>query len=368
MSFVTNTSYANARLEANTGFAPPQAGALGGERVQAKDLQSILSDAREEIGMIVGEKIEARNHEKLEIGAEERAPDMKIEAINAYLEAVRHENSADEIASIVRRLRTSPHPRLAAGRESSRPGTQYALLQRAAQEASVDRVAEEVERLQDALADLYRDRRDEIHADLNSAEAGSEFAPTTQGVAAYQAAYCDIVFGKGTLADTLTLVLRRLVGLEGKDFGEALKSLLHALGADLRATRPSTGSIRLQALIQDIYHLEVAGTVLETCVKLSFELASRFQLTGVVPKELMQDLVAMTNDRWLTPQRLRELAAKFGVQVLLARIAFHSGTKNALSKMPVKVFPDAEVRRAMLDTAQQVLDDAVTEEEDAQGS
>jgi type III secretion protein W len=97
-------------------------------------------------------------------------------------------------------------------------------------------------------------------------------------------------------------------------------------------------------------------------------MAARFELKGIVPMQLMQELVAMSNDRWLAPQRLRELAARFGVELLLARIAFHTGTKTALRKMPVKVFPDGEVRRAMLDTMQQVLDEAVAEEEEKEGS
>lgn len=375
MSFV-NTSLGAHRIDTTTGFAPASAGSLGGEQVQDKDFASVLSDAREELSVAFSDKISEKDISERKLtglpGAR-RASIAQVEKINAYLEATKRFRDPKEIAALVEQVRNSAHPEFAASRFGGRPSQRYAFLQLALDAALADQTRgrgrpEEIERLQDALADVLALHEDEIHADLNTAQVAADFAPTAQGFETFQQTYTDIVLGKGTLAEALQMVLRRLSGVEGEQFGPALKALLMAMGADLSSSRASTDSVRLQALVQDMYHLEVAGSVLENCTQLSQDLAVRFQLTGVVPMQLMQELVAMSGDRWLTPQRLRELAARFGVQLLLARIAFHSATRNALRKMPVKVFPDGEVRRAMLDTAQQVVDDAVAEEEDREGS
>src|SRR5262249_47581028 len=154
--------------------------------------------------------------------------------------------------------------------------------------------------------------------------------------------YSDIVLGESTFAQTLLVVLQRLAGAQGEDFKRGLQALLRALGADLSATRPSTEPTRLQALVQDVYQLEVAGTVLENCTQLSQTIAQRYGIEGVIPMELMKELVALTNERWVVPARLRALAEKFRVIGLPERIAFHTGTKTVLRKMPPRVYADAD--------------------------
>jgi type III secretion system TyeA family effector delivery regulator len=94
---------------------------------------------------------------------------------------------------------------------------------------------------------------------------------------------------------------------------------------------------------------------------------ARFGEPRVLPLQLLQELVALVNERWIVPQRLRDMAAKFRMKELLARIAFHSNSRKLLRGMPVKVFNDQDSRQALLDTAQTVLDEAISEEEERAG-
>jgi type III secretion protein W len=355
-------------LDADAGMTRESAGSLSGEQVKVKDAISVLEDAREEISMHHSEKVEAKEFAEREIEGGESTLRIRIEQIEAYLQATHQFRDPRHLADVIRLMQHSRRPRDVARREARTRAGQYALLRLALQDAH-KRVlpVEVIEQLEDALEELERESGGEILAGLNTAEVAAEFASSAEGVENFQQAYTDIVLGEGSFAQTLLVVLQRLAGARGEGFQRGLTALLNALGADLKATNSSTDRTRLQALIQDVYQLEVAGSVLEGCTKLSTNIATRFGIDSVDPLALMQELVLLTNERWITPQRLRSLAEKFNIAGLLQRITFHTGTKTVLRRMPVKVFPDADARHSVLGTAQQVLDETVAEEEERLG-
>jgi type III secretion protein W len=356
-------------LGAGVGMTHERPGSLAGEQVRVKSAISVLEDAREEISMHHSEKVEAKVFGERRIAGGRPGTRLRIEQIEAYLEATRQHRDPRKLQEALTRLQTSRHPREQARREARAPAQQFALLQLALQDARKRLLpAQTLEQLEDALEDLEQESGDQIHAGLNTAVAAADFAPTAEGVETFQQAYTDIVLGEPTFAKTLQLVLQRLAGAEGEDFKRALKALLCALGADLSAARSSTDPVRLQALVQDVYQLEVAGTVLDGCAQLSQRMASQFNVAGVIPLALMQELVALTTERWITPQRLRALAQRFLVAHVRARIAFHTGTKTLLRKMPTKVFADAESREGVLGSVQLVLDEDAAEEEEGYGA
>lgn len=355
-------------LDAGAGMTRERAGLLAGEQVRVKDAISLLEDAREEISMHHSEKVEAKEFGEREISAHRPIRKMHVEQIDAYLQASKRFPEGRDLAELVKRLQAHNRPGELAQSQSRTPAHRFALLYAALHDARRRGLsADVVERLEEALEDLEWASRDEITAGLNSAHAAAEFGVTAERVETFQQTYADIVLGEHTLAQTLLVVLRRLTDAQGQDFRKGLKALLNALGADLKAAHSSTDPVRLQALVQDVYHLEVAGTVLEECITLAATLARRFGIDGVPPRELMQELVALTAERWLLPSRLRAMAERFGAAALLARIAFFTGSKAALRKMPVKVFADADTRLDVIDCLQSALDEAVAEEEEGQG-
>src|SRR5690606_2170335 len=139
-------------------------------------------------------------------------------------------------------------------------------------------------------------------AGMNSLSAAGEFAAEPAQAAAFQRAYRDVVLGGQTLAGTLDLVLQRF---GAADVVRGLKHLIAALGHDLAAARPSTQPARLQALRADLYHLEVAATVLARCTSLAAKLGG-----GLDAAQLMRDVAGLTTDKWLTPARYNSLAAR----------------------------------------------------------
>jgi type III secretion protein W len=221
----------------------------------------------------------------------------------------------------------------------------------------------ELKRLQVALDDMEADHGPHIRAGLNSSAAAGEWAHSVEDVAEFQQTYRDVVLGDSSIAQTLKLVLERLSGDAGDDLGRGLHGLIKALGTDLSAARPSTDRNRLEALVRDLYQLEVVSTVLEGCQQLQQSLASRHNFDALKPFELMKDLVGVTGEKWVSGSRMTALAERMGLNDAAARVTFLTGVKAALRDLPPIVFADADSRQSILNAAQEALDEAIDREE-----
>ena len=76
------------------------------------------------------------------------------------------------------------------------------------------------------------------------------------------------------------------------------------------------------------------------------------------------DLVALSGERWIDAARVGQLASKHGAaEPAAAQVQFITGTRKALSELPVQVFQSPEARDAVLGAAQGALDRAIDKEE-----
>lgn len=365
------TTTAGKNFDPTQAFAAMQGrvGNLRGEQVLVvltKDAASVLADAAEEISMLHSEKIEKKNFADRKFRIDSPMDLMGSREIQAYLRSAGLLDDKARMQDLARRMQAQrSDPRELARQLSRDPAHQYVLLQFALDDAITNKAPREViERLQDALADLEMESGPLIRASLNTMGTAADVASTPQGRAVFQDTYRDIVLGHNTLSQTLLLVLERLGGANGGDFQAGLQGLIKALGADLSATRPSTEPSRLQALVQDLYHLEVASTVLEGCGALAARMAERHGIRTLVPLEMMKELVGFTGERWVSMMRFVDLATRFRLQEIPELIAFYAATRELLRQMPVKVFTDLDTRQAVLDGAQSALDQAIKEEEE----
>lgn len=368
MASIDGVQFSAPELAAGVGTqkgASAQIGSFRGEQAVVDNGTSVLGDAAEELCLYVAEQVEHKSLDEREIKAEAPVEDMHIEEIMAYLELAKRFDDPQKLVELAKRLQSpQDNPRELARRESRDPTEQYVLLQYALQDGVKNGASSEVlDNLGEALAELEIDHGPQIRSGLNTIATASEFGADPGEVAAFQSTYHDVVLGEATLAQTLGITLERLSGREGDDFGRGLHGLIKALGQDLAAARPSVDPARLQALVQDLYHLEVAATVMAECRELTANLAARHGCTGVEPLGLMTNLVAVTEEKWVSASRFSGLAAKFGVIDVGAQIAFLSGTRNLMRELPVKVYPDPDTRRSILDAAQEALDRAIDLEE-----
>ena len=340
----------------------PQTGTLLGEKaVDISGEISSLGDAAEEISLHMAEKSEDKHHAERKVKSERPPQLLQPAEIVEMLEQARDPDAQAKLDALAQKLLSGTgSPRQQAAESFGDVSKQYLALQYALRQGERENAsAELLESLRDALADLEIESGPQIRAGLNTLRTAGEFAQDAQGVEAFQNTYRDIVLGENTLGKTLDLALQRF---GGKDVARGLAQLVAALGQDLASARPSTEPSKLQALTADLYHLQVAVTVLEGCGELSARLKDD-GLGAVDSERLMRDLVGITGEKWLSDSRFTTLATQHRVASVEGRIVFLTGVKTMLRELPVQVFPDPDARQSVLNAVQAALDIAIDEED-----
>lgn len=319
-----------------------------------------LVDSAEEITLHMAHKVEDKLHAERKVRGERPLIEISTEDILDYL-AQSHEDDAqaklEELASHI--LSGRAESRQAISQYSRSAPRQFLALQYVIHRgrqggASEDLLAE----LGDALAELEQKHGPAIRAGLNTIGAAAAYAHNAADIANFERTYHDVVLGEATLAQTLSAALSRF---GGQRISEGLTRLIQALGLDLAATHPSVSSERIHALLNDMHHLQIAVTILDGC----HELAAT--LTPTVGKainndRLMQDVVGISGDKWISESRFSGLADEHGVQLIPDRIAFLSGVRSVLKDLPTPIYTDDEARTSVLDAAQDALDTAIDKE------
>jgi type III secretion protein W len=368
----STTQQLGARQDDNLADDPsPQNGVWRGTSVQvAATPEDLLTDAAEEITMSHSEHVESHKLEEREIEEEPPIELPGIEEILTYLESSGHEDQQEKLKQFVEALkRNAEHgsdtsPREESRREFGNETDQFLALSYAAQsleqEGSHDTLLEQV---REALQELHEDAGSRIRADLNTIHAAAEFGEgNADRIAALQAAYHDAVLDGQGLGAMLKGALERF---GTQDYRAAVRSLIRALGDDMAAIRgASVQPTRLNAVLQDLYQMEVLATMLDGCQTLATKMSTQHHLPPAPAGNLLQDLVAASAERFSSAGRFNAIADKYGAQEPAARISFLTHVKYLVRDMPTKVFADTDARSNVLNAAQGALDDAVALEEE----
>ena len=375
-------------------------GNYGGQSVQVDGVDAMLSDAAEEISMHHSEKAESKHASQRKKEATLTQEVMGIEAIMEYLQETEGNEEHQQLDQLAKRVLARAHHAgnpgggRANGRESGtassgrrgrqdrsgsgsdsdaaeevkkiygdNPTRHLLALQYLLQTGERDNApADVLEDLREALDDLEWEHGSAIRADINTIATAAKSASASghTEVLDFQSTYRDVVLGENSLAATLQLALARFG--EG-DFAAGLGRLIQALGQDLAAARPSTDPARLQSLVQDLYHLSVASTVLDHCKELHANVGRRHGALTGTPVQLMQELVGISAEKWMTASRLSTLSQQFGAGDVQPQILFLTGVKTLMRDMPPKIFADADQRQTVFQAAQDALDTAIDREE-----
>ena len=218
------------------------------------------------------------------------------------------------------------------------------------------------EAAREVAAELLAEFGTEIRADINTLEVTRDMAAGQ--APAFRSAYKDAVMGEEGLASTVRHMLGLVPQGQGQDFLQVLGQMRTALGLDLAATNPSREPARLQALVSDLFHLEVIGTVLDESQELSSTLVKRHAVAPFSPASLTTDLLMISGDRWVDGSRFESLGRSLVVSDdLSAQVSFQTGLRALLRQLPVQVFASMESRQTVIDAAQSALDTAIDREE-----
>lgn len=337
-------------------------GQFAGQQVQVDEVDSMLSDAAEEISMHHAEKAESKHSSERKKEAVRSLEIMSAEAIMAYMDAAAAHEDPEQLVFLAKRMLSGQgDPAQHARRAFDGPTEQFMALQYALQQGEREGVAGDIlEALRESLQDLEMAHGPAIRADINTVGTAAQAGTSRADIAEFQSTYRDVVLGESTLAATLKTALD---SFGDKDFSAGLKRLTQALGQDLSATRPSCEPARLQSLVQDLFHLEVTATVLDGCKALQAELAQKHGISSMSPVVLMRGLVDVSAEKWVSAQRFTSLSNTCGAGTPEPQIHFLTSVKTLLREMPVQVFIDADQRQAVFAAAQDALDQAIDLEE-----
>jgi len=352
----------------STGSLPHGAGSDGartgtllGENVALATGTVSLSDTAEELSLHMAEKAESKHHSERKLKSDKPPALLAVPEIIETLEQAKNADAQPKLQELCRALMAGHgSPRQLAGQAFQDITHQYLGLQYALQQGEQDGADPALlEEIRDALADLEMESGPQIRAGLNTLASASGFAVNAEEVGRFQNTYRDMVFAETSLAGTLKLALERF---GSNNIGRTIAHLISALGQDLAATRPSAEPDRLQALVADLYHLEVAATVLDGSAGLAQKLAQTWNIAVDAPR-LTQDIVAISGEKWASGTRFTAMIDQQGVEDPQARVAFQAGVRQIMKELPVQIFASLDARDVILNAAQDALDTAIDEED-----
>jgi type III secretion system TyeA family effector delivery regulator len=79
--------------------------------------------------------------------------------------------------------------------------------------------------------------------------------------------------------------------------------------------------------------------------------------------DLMEEILDMTAQRWVDPDRFIQIMAKMGLHKPEIRIFFLTQLREKVRLIPLKLYPTPDIREKMLDALQQAMDSEIAREE-----
>lgn len=341
-------------------------GSYRGERVELVDVESLLQEAAEELTFEFSEPEEkalAQRH--ISDAAKHPQGHERLMRIHAVLGKLPDFNRSEleRILQILMRMRQQAlwNPLQQVREHLSEPAHQYAALLALAERLRQENApASQLAVVERALSQLEQEQGPAIRAALNIAEVADEFSQGQLGdLHSLRATYRDAVLDAADLSQTFKTLKERY---GDSDLLIAIKYLLKALAADLAADGPSIDRAKLNALLDDLYRLEVLGGLLEDCG----QLVERYRPPGVGFRaaDLLGELLLLQVQTWLSPESVKPLPGKLGVSALARQIGFLREFRALAASIPLKAYADPEQRRRLLDAIQQALDEAIGREEE----
>jgi type III secretion system TyeA family effector delivery regulator len=79
--------------------------------------------------------------------------------------------------------------------------------------------------------------------------------------------------------------------------------------------------------------------------------------------DLMRELLEMTTQRWIDPERFLQMTNKLGVKSSEMRIYFLTQLREKVRQIPLKLYPVPDIREKMLEALQNAMDTEISREE-----
>ena len=350
------------------GEAAAARGSFRGENVEhVRNPTAELQDAAEELTFAEGERVEKKiARRKLASGRLERT--AAVEQAEKYLREVPDLERKERLSEFVKRTlegEADAQALLGSAREFSDDAThQFLALTHLGEalEGSADPAFGIA--LDEALATLESEHGPAIRAGLNVSAVAGEFAGSEFGnVQGLRDLYRDVVLDCEDIQQAYERVEQ---DHPGKNFEEAVRFMLKALGADLAANAQSVSKAHLSQIMDDMYQLKSLNTAHEQCEDLVGRVRRNYDVapSASAARDLLGELLGAQGRAWQGAEAFTGLPERMGVHGDEASIYFLQGFKELVRFVPLKAFGgDATIRDRVMVAVQEALDVAIDEEE-----
>jgi type III secretion system TyeA family effector delivery regulator len=90
----------------------------------------------------------------------------------------------------------------------------------------------------------------------------------------------------------------------------------------------------------------------------------RLSKFNISPSRLMEELVAISADHWVSASRFANMPASYGVRDITLKVVFTKAIIHILKDMPTQIFESLEIRNNIISAAQEALEAFIVEEEE----
>jgi len=253
-------------VEASFVESTRQEGLFSGQKVVEVDARSLLADAAEEMTFALSEKVEKKLSER-NAGSKSHLRASATEIAERFVNMMADSQSGRKLHEFMDALMGKGDPteaevRQLVSRFFGDESDQFAALSYAEEVLSAEGGHDPLlAAVREAKAKLLEQAGEAIRAGINAASEAMRFAKTgLEGAEALRDLYRFAVLGGQSITQLYESIMERYG--PGR-FGKTLEFLLRAAGSDLdgREIAPSVEPARLQAAIDDIFHVQSLGNL-----------------------------------------------------------------------------------------------------------
>lgn len=225
-----------------------------------------------------------------------------------------------------------------------------------ADDPTADDLLESVRKLR---SELEQSHGPAVRSGLNVSANAAEF-PELGSVQDLRDFYRQLVLGFSDVGQAHAAIVERY-GAER--FPQATEFLISSIGAEIRSLSPSLEPNRLKAVMDDLFHLQMARNVQSSVGDLLGKLKNAFGLQpALTASEFTTDFMSLRNQRWIDPNKITALVERVGVKDLEAQIYALRELHQLTRRLPDKAFDSLEARVQLADAVQSALDQAISKE------
>lgn len=343
--------------------AASQQGTYRGQKVRlAQSKNSLLSDAMEEIGDVLSDRIDEDQRKKERVREKGSATFEKTKTVRAIMDAMRDEDFEQQFKAFKGKLTRMKNAGL--GHFNAELENHFGDVTH--QMMALDALKEELkgtdspfyDHATHALDELMKQHGAEVLAGLNI----NELVTHTSGKNSQEAQekrdfYRDTILGYDGLTQSYQQLIERY-GEEG--LPEKVDFLIKALGDDVSADNPSQDKNTLKMVLDELYQLETLVTLHEGCrVSLRHLHASNPSFKVRAPSVFMKELLELAGADWVDKSQVTNFLHRMEARAPLEEIHLLRETRRLIERLPAKSYRNADQRDTILDSIKQAQDDAI---------